>query len=251
MTDITLDNYPALRDQTRAMTKDIEARLNSHLDVVAHRLQPDSVYGATLVPLSKRNPPTAPKAYAELVEKYNAISTSLRLDTKLPDPVEVSSTRAIVRPFPYRYSLSGSGGARDINVQSAFRFVLAYPEFPFPELCNIIRSRELKSLKAFILNYVVLNSLIMRDERLMRLFGDLRFPLKTELLDGFGGLPITMISAPLRSVLPPDALISQLCRFSGADTAEELVDFRSTERTEDPIQEWIQSESAKVAVAMD
>jgi hypothetical protein len=57
----------------------------------------------------------------------------------------------------------------------------------------------------------------------------------------FGGLPVTFISAPVSTLLPPDDVIIENTEISGSDVFEEVVDLDSATAMRDPMKEQVLS----------
>ena len=91
----------------------------------------------------------------------------------------------------------------------------------------------------------------MQNKRLLSLFEDLRFPVRSEVVDEFGALPITTISAPAGSIRPPDNVVAQVCKFLGTDAAEEVADLDAWSKLPDPLEDWFRCEAAKFGVASE
>jgi hypothetical protein len=255
MTNVTLQNYPDLRDLTRSISEDIQSRITTYIEAVSHLFRPSPVFGPYVTTPSKtpssENPKTASSSFAQYrtLHKEVANAAPFGLDVNLPDVVVVNSAMPVISPLTYQHSMTTPAGARRLIVTIPFRFVISFPAYPFPDLRPLIAARSPKDkLAEYVLHYTVLNYVVMQNKKLLRLFEDLRFPIQTERLDEFGALPLTVISSPSGTVRPSDQLISQLIRFSGADTAEELADVESWAQFPDPLADRFRAEAAKFSV---
>jgi hypothetical protein len=76
---------------------------------------------------------------------------------------------------------------------------------------------------------------MMGNKVLLRLFDDLGFAVRSERLAELGGIPLTIMSCPAGSVRPPDAVIAQVCRFSGTNAIEEVVDIEGWSNLSGPL----------------
>ena len=254
MQNVTLENYSDIRDRTRKISEDIRCRIGGHLETVKTHFRSGPVFGSYVLSGSKlsgqENPRNASAAFAQLMAffKQIAVSTPFNLDPKLPDAIEISPATPVLCPFMYQHQISTPAGTKPLIVTTPFRFVLAFPEYSFGDLRGLISSRGPKDkLREFVLHYIVLNYVVMQNKRLLSLFEDMRFPIRSECFEEFGALPITTISAPATSVRSSDAVVAQICKFSGTDTAEELADFENWNRQPDPLAELFQEEAAKVS----
>jgi hypothetical protein len=223
MRPITVDNYADIRDLTREVSEHVRLRLSSYIEVVRSQLRPSLALGSHVG--SKENPKDASAAFAQFKALFRGIASPANLDPDLPDVVDANPAKLTLCPLSYRYSISAPGRAKNVTVTAPVRFVLAYQEFSFSDLRSLMSSRQSKDkLREFILHYALLNYMVTRNKPLVSLFEDLCCPIRSELFDEFGALPITTIAAPARSIRASDAVISTVCKFSGADTAEEVVD---------------------------
>jgi hypothetical protein len=252
MINFTLETYPDIRDLTRKLSQDIQSRLCGHLETVKSHFRPGSVFGSHVSSGSKSSGPensrNAEVAFAQLTESYRQIAASpaLNLDATLPNVLDINFATPVLSPLVYPHQIATAAGTRRLTVTAPFRLVLAFPEYSFNDLRNLINGRGSKEkLFGFVLHYMVLNYLTMQNKRLLSLFEDLRFPIRSVCVAELGALPITTIEAPAGSVRPPDAFMAQVAKFSGSDNAEELVDFEAWDKLADPLLTWFRDEAAK------
>jgi len=251
MNNVTFENYPEIRDLTRKLSQDMQSRIASHLDVVKTHFRPAPVFGAHLTSgsNSSENPRAAAEAFAQLTSIYKQIAASpvFNLDTTLPDPIDITFATPVVFPYVYLHDVTTRSGPKRLTVAVPFRFVIAFPDYPFHELRSLTGSRGPKQkLRDFVLHYAVLNQVAMQNRKLLTLFEDLRLPIRSAALDEFGPLPITTIEAPAGSIRPEDSFLLQLAKFSGSDSAEELVDVEAWNKLADPMLEWFRREAGRV-----
>jgi hypothetical protein len=194
------------------------------------------------------NPRNAAAAFAQLKASYEQIAASpvLGLEPGLPDAVDVGFATPVLCPFIYQHQIATPASTRHLTVTAPFRFVLAFPDYPFNELRSLVRAGGPKDkLAQFVLHYAVVNYLTMQNKRLLSLFEDLRFPIRSASVDELGPVPIVTIEAPAGSVRAPDPLMLQVAKFSGSDQAEELVDFDAWNNLPDPVLVWFRGHAAK------
>jgi hypothetical protein len=63
----------------------------------------------------------------------------------------------------------------------------------------------------------------------------LRWEVNTETSPDLGGLPLTTLTAPLQSMLPPDRLILESTEMSGMPLFEEVIDVSMISQIADPL----------------
>jgi hypothetical protein len=74
---------------------------------------------------------------------------------------------------------------------------------------------------------------------IVRLLQGLRFSIETTHIDGLGDLPVTLISCPLRTLLPPDEIIIQNTEISGIPSFEEIINIDDIRGLYDPLKQSI------------
>ena len=252
MESITLENYPDIRDLTRKMSKDLQVRMGGHLETIKTHFRPAPVFGSHLSSFSKssalENPKNAEVAFAQLkaLFKQIAISAQLNVEPSLPDAIDINFATPALFPFVYRHAILTAAGTRHLTVTAPFRFVLAYPEYSFSDLRTLVDSHGSKNeLHTFVLQYAVLNYIVMQNKR--RLCRCLKICASPSVLS------TSMSSAPCRlrrsqrriPVRPPDAVVAQVCKFLGTDSAEEaFVDLGAWSKLPDPLADWFRGEAA-------
>jgi len=258
MSNITLENYPDLRDLTRSVSDDVLARVSSYIETVGAHFRPSTYFGSYVTSSTKGsgnqdNPAKASAAYTQFMAVFKEIANTppISLDPLLPSAIEINYALPVVNRLTYAHSILTPAGEKRLTVTSPFRFVLTFPEYPFQELRRLAVARTSSDkLREFVLHYAVLNAVVMQNKRLLKLFEDLRFPIRSEKFEEFGALPITTITAPSGSVRPSDQLLSQVCRLSGTTEVEELADVEGWEKFPDPLAARFREEAAKFSVVV-
>jgi hypothetical protein len=254
MTNITLDNYPDLRDLTRSISRNLQVRIANYLEVTQTHFRPAPVFGPHLASGSKaEHSKNAGEAFAQFRANFKQIAASaqLNIEPALPDAIDINFATPVLSAFLYDYPLPAPGGTRRVTITAPFRFVLAYPDYSFSELRNLVGSRGSKdTLQRYVLHFAVLNYVTMQNKKLLSLFDDLRFPIRSECAEEFGPLPLTIIEAPAGAVRPPDNVVTQVCKFLGANAAEEVVDLDAWNKLPDPLEDWFRAEAATFGVEL-
>lgn len=250
MNNVTLLNYPDLRDLTRTVSEELQSRVNGYIETVSNHFRPASAFGGAG---STENSRAAQDAFAEFTAAFKSVagSSTFNVDSSPPAVADLTYAKPVVCPFTYLHSIAAPQGAKRFTITAPFRFVLAFPEYRFHDLRAQVSGRgSREKLREFVLYYTVLNFLVMRNKKLLRVFDDLRFPIRSERIDEFGALPITTIAAPAGTLRPPDELILQLARLSGIDTAEEVADVEAWGRLPDPLEDRFREEAAKFSISV-
>ncbi len=222
--DITIGDYPKLRNRTRELAAKIQPRLDDHLTMVKEQFRPVLVFGAVASPGAREGPKDAGIAYATFRKLYNDVAESLSVSGELPETLTLNSAKPVLNTFSYRHRITTPAGAKEVTVRSPLRFVLSYPDYKYDDLLAMAGVSERRpQLRDFALHYTALNFILTQNRRLLALFEDLRYPVRTEKHEKLGSLPITTVASPFATVLPPEDVIALVCDFSGSDTIEEVI----------------------------
>jgi len=116
---------------------------------------------------------------------------------------------------------------------------LGFPNFPYSRLRELMAApkRDVDELRVHLLHFAVLHFVVTRNPKIQELFAALRFPIQSERIPEFGNFPLLMLHAPAGSVLPPNDVIAQVCKYSGSDVVEEVLDREAWAALADPIAE--------------
>ena len=234
--NITPSTFPKDRDRTRALIHQIQPRLADHLMALKENFRPGALFGSAIT--GNKDVKDGPAAWLAFIKQFKEIAASLHLDPDLPTSVEINSTTPALFPFSYRYSLADAEKPRKVVVKNGLRFVLSFPEYPFDTLVGLVGNlNRKKELRESVLHYAVLNAVVTQNKRLLALFEDLAFPIRTEKVEGLGETPITIVTTPVATVRPPDEVITLICEYSGADVIEEVADFEALSEVRHPYAE--------------
>jgi hypothetical protein len=89
------------------------------------------------------------------------------------------------------------------------------------------------------LHTLLLQVVLTRQAGVAKILEGLRFPVSTDKRPESGDLPLAYVSAPLATVLPPDAVIIESTEISGTDAFEEVVSVDEMARLKDPLRETL------------
>lgn len=238
---ITLDNYADLRDTSRQFRGTLQAQLNGHLETVRHLFRPAAVFGQYLVGSHKDSPRDAATAVAQFRTFFAeaVLAKPFMLDQELGDTMELSTGTPVLNDFVYTHEIETRAGARTVSVTSPLQWVLSFPEHRYSRLLELTHTakRDVDALHAIAAHFAALHFTVLRNPRIQELFQALRFPISSERVPQLGAFPVLMVRAPAGTVRPPDEVIGQVCRYSGVDTVEEILDYEAWTNLKDPFAE--------------
>jgi hypothetical protein len=223
--DITIGDFPKLRTRTREMAAKLQPRLDDHLQMIKEQFRPAVVFGSAVSPGTKDGAKDGGFALAQFRKVWTDVAASLNVSEDLPEGLGLNSAKPILCPFVYQHRITTPEGSKDITVKSPLRFILTYPDYPYDALLGLIGASDKRpKLREFALHYTALNFIVTQNRRLLALFEDLRYPVRSEKNERLGSMPLTTIAAPYATARPSDDVIALICDFSGSDTVEEVVD---------------------------
>ncbi|HWD30468.1 hypothetical protein ACIKP7_05545 [Pseudomonas caricapapayae] len=214
-----------LRSQTRAISDALKAQASDYLSTLALLIRPQTLFGEYLQGAQRSSGRETQHHFKELIELYDRIGSAspFQLVSELEVPLNLISTTPELFPLEYDKVLAQSG--QSIRITSPVRWVVGFSSFDLAQFRSVIKdpNRSSAELYRFVVHYLVLFYCLSKSPGLSRLFEGLRFALSFERLKGFGDLPFCIISSPVRSELPDEAVIRSSTQIAGNTSFEELV----------------------------
>lgn len=237
----SLDNeeFLKLRQATEKIATVLTKRLKSHLDVLRPLFVPRRLFGSYIKSSSMEDVPGSDKAFAELQERYTALSGEpFNLPRKLQTPLPPISNQLDLTPFQYSLQFEES---KAISVTSPTAWVIAYrSECPLARLKAMISGNETRQpddMKGSLVAHQTPVLFVEHFPALWELLEDLRYRVSIEELFDLEKLPVLMLKAPLETFLPPDDFILEITQFSGVPAFQELIDLEQMQTMPDPMKE--------------
>jgi hypothetical protein len=100
--------------------------------------------------------------------------------------------------------------------------------------------RKKEDIQEFVIRCCLIHSMLAKNVGIVSLLRALRWKVSAETSPDLGGLPLTTLTAPLRSILPPDYLILESTEMSGKALFEEVVDVDAVAQIHDPLAEKVE-----------
>jgi hypothetical protein len=223
----TLQELPELRRKTESISKLLSEQLNGHLETLRPLFAPDRVFGKLAG--GKVEVTGAERAFAELQQSYKPFTAK---PYDLPANVETNWLSLVgqaltTEPWEYEITLQG----RPVTMSSPVKWALVYhSNLTLAQAKRAVLNPEpgyLDRLRQFTVNALVLEKLLGRSPKLIALFADLGWEVKTETTSELKGLPLVTATYILASYRPPDELISAAIAFSGVRAFIELIDLEA------------------------
>lgn len=237
---LTLQELPDLRRKTEAISQLLRQQIVGHFETLRPLLAPERIFGKAAG--GKTDVPGADLALEELQKKYRQFTHK---PYDLPADFNANWLTLVgnaleLHAWEYVHPIQG----KNITMSSPVRWVVNYrSNLDLPGVKTMLTGKEsprLDYLRQFVVNALVLQTLLARTPGLAPLFADLRYELKTETPNDLGGLPVVTINSILTSFRPADDLILPATAFSGVPAFIELVDRESLKSPKDNLKDKIE-----------
>ena len=236
---ISLQDLPGLREKTEDVAQVLRQQLASHLETLRPLYAPERFFGKYTG--GKLDAPTSELALSGLKEKYTPfagkpVNLSADFDTQW---LSLTGTSVELLPWEYTHMV----GDKEVAMTNPARWVLNYKTgFSIGKLRAALNGKEVarpEVLRQFIVNALVLQSVLRLAPGLTQLLTDLRYEVKTEVLPEFRSVPLVVVSSCLHTFRPPDEMISMAMAFSGVAAFVELLDIEASKNPRDLLKEKI------------
>ncbi|OGR95114.1 MAG: hypothetical protein A2V88_17920 [Elusimicrobia bacterium RBG_16_66_12] len=237
---LTLEQLGELREKTNAISQYLLQRLGAHLETVRPLLSPKRLLGRYVAGGSRDDVAGADRAVARLREAFQAVCGSPfelppELDERALEPLE---NRLDLFPWEYPYEIKAPKETKTVTITSPVRWVLTYSSpYTLAQVRDVLAGkaeRRSESLRHFVINALVMHTVLATYAGIGELLADLRYEVRAEKATGLGELPLVTICSPIPSVRPPDDLIAAATRFSGVPAFIELIDLNAAQDVPDP-----------------
>ena len=226
----SLQRLLVLRKITRAISDTLRGQIRDYLGTLNTLLRPRAVFGDS---------GHGTGAFNDLVALYQAIAAAkpFLLTQEITRPVEMAGTALELLPVEYSYQVEG----KTVLVTSPLKWVVTYSGYSPARLKELIAAKTPpeRELFQFAVQYAAVSILFGPRGGVPKILEALRFPLTVGKLPEFGELPITTISAPISTVLPPDSVVVESTEFSGKDVFEEVVSLDEIPTLRDPLKDQL------------
>jgi hypothetical protein len=229
-----------LRKLTRAIAELLRGQLREYLTLLAPLYHPRTVLGEYIQGASRDTLIGATAAFKELQALYDSVSPSrpFHLLKEMKAPLNMFGGVLEMTPVDYIHKTTADQTTKNVTITLPFKWIVSYPGYSPVRLREMgaDRDRPAEELQESILNYLALSQVMTRQTNLTRLLEALHFHVNpNELLPGFGSLPITVISASVSTIRPPDSVIIESTEVSGVNAFEEVVKVADIIELRDPL----------------
>ena len=238
--DFSISRLLFLRKITREISNHLHAQLKDQLTTLSPLFRPRRILGDYIESGSAEPVADAEKSFAMVADLYaKAAAKPLDLPRPLRPPLKPIGMSLEVYPWEYTVHYGSGSSARSITVTSPFRWVVSYSSgLSLSRLRLGLTGREerkTEEIQQFAIRCCVMRSMLNRYGGVVSLLQALRWDVRNESLPDIPGLPLATLSAPLRSVLPPENVVIESTELSGMALFEEVVDSECLSQIPDPL----------------
>lgn len=231
---ITFDSLPRHRKALRPLLDMFMASAQNAIGLIRPELRLGSIFGRHAAGC-KESPRDADAAFAQLAKSAELSMKTFGVSIEISSPIEFAPATVELHPYTYTYAIQSQ---RSVSVQVTKPLMLV-PSFPDYSLAQFRKAaakgnRSEEALAMFVVHFLAMHTALTKNDRLKRLFADLRFNISTEHLPEFGEVPIACLRAPADTLRPPDEVILEFIDFTGEAKIEEVLDTDSWAQLADP-----------------
>lgn len=239
---IELTQLLRLRKVTRALEEHFRGQLDAHLQSLQPLFRPANVLGDYVRNAPKQTVKIADASFKELRSLYLRVGRvkPFRFEEDIRPPIDVFGGAAELSPVTYKYEPKAEQGGQAITVTSPLRWVLSYKGMGPHRLRELLTSRTGTArleLQVCLLHFLVLHVILRQEQGVVPILRAMRFDVTTDFVESLGGLPLTYVSAPVRTMLPDEEVMIQSTEVSGSLAFEEIVDMDSVSGLKDPVKD--------------
>lgn len=231
-----------LRKVTRAVEEHFRSRLDAHLRSLQPLFKPANVLGEYVRNAPKQTAKVADASFKELRSLYTRIARvkPFRFEDEIRSPIDVFGAAVEINPVTYSYAPQHAENGAPIRVTSPLKWVLSYKGLGPSQLQELLVSRSgtaRMELQSCLIHYLVMHIILSQKLGVAAILRAMRFTVSMEPDEALGGLPIAYISAPVKTLLPDDEVITQSTELSGSSAFEEIIDMDSILQMDDPVKD--------------
>jgi hypothetical protein len=242
--NLSFEQLAAARKSTQAVSDFLEKRLLGYLETLRTLLVPERILGKFAG--SKFDVPGADKALAELQDNYRRLPGKPFDFAKEfeADWLSEVGVKPEIQRWEYSREISTDSGKRTVAFTSPTRWILSYgPGYSIPQAIQAFSRKQDRrgtdQLRQFVVNMLVMQSLITRSNGLTSLIGELRYDVRIASHPGLAGLPVVVIQSQIPTFIPPEPVIAAATELSGVNAFIELIDLDAIRQLSDPFKERI------------
>jgi hypothetical protein len=242
--ELSLERLLKLHNLTKEVSGLYRSRLESHLETMAPLFRPRRFLGELVEGSGRERLVGAERNFSELESLYTSVAQrTFDLRPELKSPIESISTRLQLSEWEYTHNVKTDQGQKAIRVTAPLTWVVAYTSSYSLDVMRRVmagsRAREEDSVRAFVLRACVIHELFGKFPGLSEILSGLRYTFEVRHAPELGKLPLVTISAPFKTLRPPDSLVIMASGLAGGADFTEVLDVESMRAIRDPLKEQV------------
>ena len=239
---LTIERLLQLHNLTKDVATYFERNLRSVLDATAPLFRPRRFLGDHMDGQGKESVVGAELNLADLRALFvKAAGSPFNLRKELTAPLQSVSTQIQIHPWEYYHEIKTLGEPKLIQVTSPLTWCLSYPStYSLSMFRSVVlgkQDRDIESVKAFVLNAVIMHELIAKHATLVSLLESCRYRVEIRRSPLLGELPLVMIAAPFATMRPADDLVNLAAGLAGGSSFQEVIDLEQSRTAPDPLRD--------------
>jgi hypothetical protein len=235
-----------LRKVTRSVSEYLLSQLREQLTTISPLLRPRRAIGDYIDSGSPEPVVDAEKNFTALNEIYaRAAGKPFDLPRPLRPPLKPVGLGLEIHPWEYLHPMSSGGSSKVVTITSPVKYVISYTSgLSLSRLRLGIAGREEKKsedVREFVIRCCLMQLMLTKYPGVANLLRALRWEVNTEKSPELGDLPLTTLTAPLKTLRPPDDIILDSTEMSGTSIFEEVVDVDKVALIQDRLVEKVES----------
>jgi hypothetical protein len=239
---LSLEQLATTRKNTQAVAEFLEKQLLGYLETLKVLLLPERLVGRLAG--TRTEVAGATKGLADLQTAYKHFAGK---PFDFPKEFETDwlsevGTNLDLHRWEYNQEIETDSGKKPILITSPIRWILTYgPTYSVAQAIQTFGRKQDRrgtdQLRQFVVNAMVIQTLLTRNAGLGRLFSQLRYDVLTQAHPGLNGLPVIVIQSQVPVFLPPEPVIAAATELSGVPAFLELIDVEAVRKMTDPLKE--------------
>jgi hypothetical protein len=243
---MSVELEPAKLLSLHGVTKEVAQasirHLKTQIDAMALLLRPRRFLGDHIEAAAKEAVPAADRNFADLQELYARVAVNpFDLRPELRTPLESITTQFQFDEWEYTYAAETDRGWQSIRVTTPLTWVISYAtSYSLATVRGVATGsgqRDVDAVRAFVLRACLMHELFAKIPSLVSLLEGLRYKVEVRRSPQLGELPLITVSAPFRTLRPPDQLVAMASGLAGGTSFAEVLDVESVRSLGDPLRD--------------
>ena len=236
---MTFEELAQQRRNTDLISKFLKEQLAKYLETLRPIVSPERVLGKHAG--GRLEVPGSDRAFSELQQKIKDYSKQpFDLPVELdPHWLTLVGNRLDLYPWEYMYEAKSARETKTITMTSPGKWIVSYASnYSAQQMKQVLAGKEQRRpeyVRQFVVNALVLQSVMAKTPGLDTLLNDLRFKLAVEQAPDFRHLPLVTLTSCLPSFRPADDLLIGATAMSGIPAFIEFVDLDAVRNLQDPL----------------